>query len=352
MPIRVLLVEDSPIAQVILKRILETSPQIEVVGTASTGLEALAMIPNVEPQVICTDLHMPKMDGLTLTIEVMAHYPCPILVVSSSVHEDDPQNVFQLLSAGAVDIFPKPRGGLTPVDPLLNQELIDKIVVLAGVKVFKKKRAHLIPGKRHKLPLMQARYHNRPRVIAIGASTGGPQALQKLFTKLPPDFPPILCVQHISAGFLQGLIDWLKKTCVLSIEIAQPGQKPHPGHIYFPAENRHLTLDDQGQFVHLDLPTVDGHRPSITVTFDAVAHRYGRHAMGILLTGMGQDGAIGLQAICQSGGMTIAQDNATSVVFGMPKVAIELGAAQQVLPIDAIAQTLLNSVYQPHLRRP
>ncbi|MEM9905759.1 MAG: chemotaxis-specific protein-glutamate methyltransferase CheB [Cyanobacteria bacterium P01_D01_bin.44] len=350
MPIRVLLVEDSPVAQVILKRILEASPQIEVVGTASTGLEALAMIPNVAPQVICTDLHMPKMDGLSLTIEVMAHYPCPILVVSSSVQEDDPQNVFHLLAAGAVDIFPKPCGGLSPVDPVLNQALIDKILVLAGVKVFKKKRAHSILGKRHRLPLMHARYHSRPRIIAIGASTGGPQALQKLFAKLPTDFPPILCVQHISAGFLQGLIDWLKKTCALSIEIAQPGQKPQSGHIYFPAENHHLALDTKGQFVHLDLPSVDGHRPSITVTFDAVAHRYGRHAMGILLTGMGQDGAIGLKAICQSGGMTIAQDDSTSVVFGMPKVAIELGAAQQVLPIDAIAQTLLNSVSQPHLR--
>ncbi|MEO0456601.1 MAG: chemotaxis-specific protein-glutamate methyltransferase CheB [Cyanobacteria bacterium P01_A01_bin.114] len=350
MPIRVLLVEDSPIALVVLKKILEASPQIEVVGTARTGVEALAMIPNVEPQVICTDLHMPHMDGLTLTIEVMAQYPCPILVVSSSVQEDDPNNVFQLLAAGAVDVFPKPRNGLTPLDRLLSRELIDKILILSGVKVFKKKRA-LLASKSPRSGAPTYPHHHRPKIIAVGASTGGPQALQKLFTKLPRDCPPVVCVQHISMGFLQGLIDWLTKTCNLSIEIAQPGQPAHPGHIYFPPENHHLTFDRNRQFVYLDLPPVDGHCPSVTVTFDSIAHAYGRHAVGILLTGMGKDGAVGLKSIKQAGGLTIAQNESTCVVFGMPKVAIELGAARQVLAIDEIAQTLIDCLCQPPVLR-
>ena len=152
---------------------------------------------------------------------------------------------------------------------------------------------------------------------------------------------PIICVQHIYLGFLQGLIDWLARICQLPIYIAQPGDRPKPGRIYFPPEKQHLELDAQGRFVYSDALPVLGHRPSITVTFESVAKFYGKATAGVLLTGMGRDGAEGMQAIAQAGGFTVAQDEATSVVFGMPKEAINLGVVKQVLPIQAIAPMLL-----------
>ncbi|MBI4780762.1 MAG: chemotaxis-specific protein-glutamate methyltransferase CheB [Oscillatoriophycideae cyanobacterium NC_groundwater_1537_Pr4_S-0.65um_50_18] len=346
MPVRVLLVEDSEIALVILKRILETSPQIKVVGTACNGLEALQLIPQTRPDVICTDLHMPQMNGLELTTEVMAIDPRPILVISASVQEDDRHTVFQLLEAGAVDIFPKPSIGLTAVDRSFDQALISKIKVLSGVKVFTRKRK--VSTQRQPLESKNWRtgsFHPypKPQIVVVGASTGGPQALQELFTSLPADFPlPILCVQHISLGFLQGLIDWLSNDCRLPIQIARPGDRPCPGTIYFPQEGQHLELDTRGRFVCSDKPLVDGHRPSATATFQSVVNFYGQKTIGILLTGMGRDGADGMRSIAQAGGFTIAQNEATSVVFGMPKEAIALGAAKQILPIHLIAPALLN----------
>ncbi|MFB2768928.1 chemotaxis response regulator protein-glutamate methylesterase [Pelatocladus sp. BLCC-F211] len=345
MPIRVLLVEDSQIALVLLKRILTSSPQIEVVGEACTGLEALELIPKVEPDVICTDFHMPHMNGLELTTEVMALYPRPILVISVSVQTDDSKNIFQLLEAGAVDIFPKPTIGLAADDEEFKQELINKIKILSGVKVFRKKRKLDTKTQNFqaaKIAALSSKSLAKPKLVAIGASTGGPQALKEIFTKLPLDFPlPVICVQHIYLGFLQGLIDWLAVDCRLSIQIAQLGDTPKPGRIYFPPEQQHLELDQRGRFLYSDSPPVAGHRPSVTVTFASVAKFYGQACVGILLTGMGRDGAEGMQAIAQAGGFTIAQDEASSVVFGMPKVAVELGAAQQVLPIQAIAPKLL-----------
>lgn len=341
MPIRVLLVEDSPVTLVILRRILNSSPHIEVVGEARTGLEALELIPNVQPDVICTDLHMPQMDGLELTSEVMTLYPRPILVISAWVQEEDSPHVFQLLEAGALDIFPKPTIGLTMEDKLLNQELINKIQILSGVKVFKKKRKS--PSQVKNLETFSYKSYLKPEIVVIGASTGGPQAINELLAKLPSNFPvPVICVQHICLGFLQGFIDWLASSCRLQIQIAQPGDIPKPGTIYFPPEQRHLELDDQGRFIYSNLPPLDGHRPSVTVTFKSVAEFYGSATVGILLSGMGRDGAEGMQCIAEAGGLTIAQDEATSVIFGMPKEAIDLGAAKLVLPIHAIAPRLLE----------
>ena len=348
MSIRVLLVEDSPVTLVILRRIFNSSPQIEVVGEARTGLEALQLIPQVHPDVICTDLHMPQMDGLEFTSEVMALYPRPILVISSWVQEEDALQVFQLLEAGALDIFPKPAAGLSTENQLLNQELINKIQILSGVKVFKKKRKSPSPVKC--LDNFSSKSDVKPKIVVIGASTGGPQAINELFAQLPSNFPvPVICVQHICVGFLQGFLDWLASSCRLPIQIAKPGNIPKPGTIYFPPEHQHLELDKQGRFICSNSPPLDGHCPSITVTFKSVAKFYGRATVGILLTGMGKDGAEGMHCIAQAGGLTIAQDEATSVIFGMPKEAINLGAAQLVLPIHAIAPKLLDFLHKQSL---
>lgn len=355
-PIRLLLVEDSPVARTILQRLLHDSTDITVVGTAANGLEALSLIPKLDPHIICTDLHMPKMNGLELTQEVMARFPRPILVISASVQDEDPQNVFRLIEAGALDIFPKPRTGLATEYEKAKQDLLTKIRVLSGVSVFTQHRrdqqvplqAQFAASSLPFAPLLDIR---APRVLAIGASTGGPQALQTILEALPRHFPvPILCVQHISSGFLQGLIDWLNLKSMLHIKIAQVGEIPQAGTVYFPPERHHMQLDRQGRFALIQSAPVAGHCPSVSVLFEAVADYYRRSSVGVLLTGMGKDGATGLQAISQVGGTTIAQDEATCVVFGMPKEAIALGAAQTTLPVQSIAPFLLNTTFASSIR--
>ncbi len=356
MPIRVILVEDSSIALTILKRILDSSPEIEVVGTASTGVEGLDLIPKVNPDVICTDLHMPKMNGLEFTKEVMASYPRPILVISASVLEDDVENIFNLLEAGAVDIFPKPRSGQLQDYESMQQPLINKIKVLSGIKVFTR-RKHSSTIQKPQTLIQNVEINNYPKhkkhihpfkIVGIGASTGGPQALSEIFSQLPKDFPlPIICVQHISQGFLQGFIDWLSNNCLLPIEIAKSGLYPKPGKIYFPLEGHHLQISPTGSFMCSKSPPVLGHRPSVTVTFKSLASYYGKGVIGILLTGMGKDGAEGLLKISESGGFTIAQNEATSIVFGMPHEAIKLGAADEILPIEQIAPKFIKKIIHP-----
>lgn len=377
-------------ALTIFKRLLGSSSEIEIVGTARTGIEGLRLIPKVQPQVICTDLHMPEMDGLEFTQEVMANFPRPILVISSSVQAEDTHNVFKLLKAGAVDVFPKPRAGITSNFEAVKQELIGKIKILSGVAVFTLHRRSSsgkdvlsvcpppkvtasqsvplsqttqLPGKTPKskvetpkskvlTPQSSVSLSASPvppsdprliRMLAIGASTGGPQALHAILTHLPPKFPvPVICVQHISEGFLQGLVDWLRSECSLPVKIAGAGEQPQPGNVYFPPERKHLELDTHGRFIYSSAPPFAGHRPSVTVTFNSVAHFYGRSAVGVLLTGMGRDGADGMQTIVSAGGITIAQNEASCVVFGMPKEAIALGAAHYILPVTEIAPLLLK----------
>lgn len=348
-PIRVFLVEDSPVSLVILKRMLTSTPDIQVVGTARNGIEALELIPEAQPTVICTDFYMPGMDGLEFTKQIMAKYPRPILVISASVQPDNTQNIFQLLEAGAVDVFPKPGAGLAADYELVKEELISKIKVLSGVTVFTKYRpstARPMPAEVSPLRLTNTVVSaSSKRVLAIGASTGGPQALHSILAQLPANLPfPVLCVQHISEGFLQGLVNWLNAECRLPVKIAQAGEVPISGTVYFAPERAHLELDRQGKFICPDSALVDGHRPSVTVTFQSVAKFYGKAAIAVLLTGMGRDGAEGMRAIAEAGGITIAQDEKSSVVFGMPKEAIALGVVQHVLPANDIANFVTNKL--------
>jgi len=361
-PISVIIVEDSPVAVIILQRIFASSPDIKVVGIARNGLEAMELIPKVQPQVVCTDFHMPKMNGLELTQWVMAEYPRPILVISASVDkQDDAQNIFQLLQAGALDVFLKPSVEMAAEYEHIKHDLITRIKVLAGVSVFTQHRFRAKPAppapatptptsptlasqpSRPAQFLIPTSQLSLPRVLAIGASTGGPQALHAILKALPANFPvPILCVQHISEGFLPGLTTWLTAECKLPVVIAQTGELPKPGVVYFAPDRCHLQLTSQGRMVMSNADPVSGHRPSVTVLFEAVANYYRQAALGVLLTGMGRDGAEGLLAIAKAGGSTIAQDEQSCVVFGMPKEAIALGAAQNVLPLMDIAPALLR----------
>jgi len=344
-PTSVLLVEDSPVALEILERLLSSSPDIKVVGKARNGQEALALIPKVQPKVICTDLHMKGMDGLEFTKQVMANDPRPILVISTSVQKEDIHTIFELLQAGAVDVFPKPSTGLASDYEQVKRDLISKIRILSGVTVFTKRQQPSVKAVEVNTATAFTNITRSMRVVAIGASTGGPQAVHKILAQLPADFPvPIICTQHISQGFLQGLVDWLASECKVKVKIAQLGESPLPGTVYFAPDKSHLELDAQGNFIYSSSLPVDGHCPSVTVTFKSIAKFYGKAAAGVLLTGMGRDGAEGMRAIAQVGGMTVAQDEKTCVVFGMPKEAIALHAVQQVLPIQEIAPVLLRKV--------
>ncbi|MCG6553105.1 MAG: chemotaxis-specific protein-glutamate methyltransferase CheB [Candidatus Magnetominusculus sp. LBB02] len=354
--IKVLIVDDSPVAVEVMRRILSSSEDIEVAGTARHGIEALEMIPRLRPDVICTDLHMPQMNGLEFVKEVMLRHPLPILVISVSVFEDNKDNVFQLLDSGAIDVFPKPVGPDLEKSDKFAAGLIAKIKVLSGVVPFRKKTKMVLPPPYPgtapipkpciendvSLPHFEI-MHSRLKVIVIGASTGGPQAIETILKELPSDFSiPIVCVQHISEGFMLSLVDWLKGRSKLNVKIAENNEKPTHGNIYFSTDDRHLTIDRTGAFVLGNEPPEGGHKPSITKTMTSFAEYYRGGVLGVLLTGMGRDGADGMLAISHVGGATIAQDEASSIVFGMPDQAIKLGAAKYILDINKIGRFLVK----------
>jgi len=356
-PITVLVVDDSPVAVTVLKRMLSQAPDIRVVGTATNGEEALAQVAALKPRVICTDYHMPVMDGLEFTRRVMAEYPTPILCVSTSVRAEDKLTVFKLLEAGAVDVFPKPEGGLNSAAAAIQQELIQKVRVLAGVRVFRRRPKPSLAA--HTAQSVASPAVSRTEttttgtipalrtapveVVAIGASTGGPQVLVQVLGALPDSFPvPILCVQHISQGFLTGLVSYLNERCPLRVRVARSGERVLPGTVYFPEENTHLEVTPEHTLLSTRKPRYDSLRPAIHLTFLSVAACYGAGAVGVLLTGMGKDGAEGLLSIARAGGTTIVQEEKSCTVFGMPGEAIKLGAAQHILPPAEIASKLVH----------
>jgi two-component system chemotaxis response regulator CheB len=347
---KVVLVEDSPVALEILQRLLNSSPDVDVVGTARNGVEGLEVITKTKPDVICTDFMMENMDGLEMTQRVMADDPRPILVISNFVQKKDVDNVFRLLQAGAADVFPKPSTD-SPTDyEKLKSALVTKIKVLSNMKVTQKR-----PGQPHSAkpmtsgafsgnqPLM-TNVSSRVKVITIGASTGALPAIQKIVCQLPANFPlPIICTVHVSTGVLSGLVNWLSGECPLKVKIAEVGESPAPGTVYFAPEKNDLELDDRGKFIYSDCPETNKHCPSISATFQSIARFYGKATAGVLLTGLGRDGAEGLQAIALVGGITVGQDDKGGT-FGMVKEAIGLNAVQHVLAIEKIAPFLLKTI--------
>ncbi|HEY9608501.1 chemotaxis protein CheB [Allocoleopsis sp.] len=348
---KVVLVEDSPVALEILQRLLNSSPEVDVVGTARDGVEGLEVINRTQPDVICTDLLMENMDGLELTKRVMAENPRPILVISNFVQKTDVDNVFRLLQAGASDVFPKPSTD-SPTDyEQLKAALVTKIKILSNMKVTAKRPGQSLSAKpmasgafSGNQPLMR-NVSARVKVIAIGASTGGLQSIQKIVTQLPSNFAlPIICTVHVSTGVLSGLINWLSSECSLKAKVAEVGESPAPGTIYFAPEKCDLEIDMRGKFIYSNCPVDNKHCPSISVAFKSIAKYYGKATAGVLLSGIGRDGAEGLQAIAQAGGITIAQDEKGGAAYGMVKEAMSLNAVQQVLTIDKIAPFLLKTL--------
>ncbi len=348
--LRVLVVDDSPVARAVLRSILERDGQIEVVGLARNGWEAVQLTAQLRPDVITMDVRMPGMDGYEATRQIMAYHPTPILIVTASLAKQDVDFSFHMLEAGALDIFEKPAGDDPSALRNRAQALIERVRLLSRVRVITHLRGRRRQPAPTPAPLAPVQVQPAPmplqspeRLVVIGASTGGPRALRQVLHRLPADLPaPVLVVQHMAVGFMQGLVEWLAGETALQVATAHDGEGLAPGRVYVAPENRHLLVEPRR--VRLADRPATTPIPSVDVTMHAAARTFGRRAIGVLLTGMGDDGARGLLAIRRAGGSTIAQDEATSTIFGMPRAAIELGAAEQVLPLEAIAPAIQEAV--------
>ena len=343
--VEVLIADDSPVARDYLRYLLEADPDIRVVAAARDGREALELAQRHRPDVITMDVHMPRVDGIEATRQIMATCPTRILIVSASWNPGDTEKAFQAMQAGALVVVGKPKGLGHPDGQHAAGELIRMVKLMAEVRVIGRRgpSASAAPDVGRPAPptLAQTTFD----AVAIGASTGGPPALQKVLSGLPRPFPlPLLIVQHIAAGFLPGLVDWLAEAAGQPVHIAVGGDQPLPGHAYLAPDGVHMGLSSTGRILLSRSEPENRLRPAVSHLFRSVADRYGHSCVGVLLTGMGTDGARELKLMCDRGAVTIAQDEATSVVHGMPGEAIRLGGATYVLPLDRIAPTLVDAV--------
>ncbi|MDO8847485.1 MAG: chemotaxis-specific protein-glutamate methyltransferase CheB [Coriobacteriia bacterium] len=336
--IRVLIADDSLVAREMLSQILKSDPGIEVVGTAVNGQEAVDMVARLRPDLITMDVHMPKMDGLEATERIMAYTPTPILVVSSSVHGEGMGRAFDALAIGALEVIKKPEPRDWAALEAIGRDIIRRVKILARVRVITHIRGRRAPIHRTEPEQTKASgRRGRVQLVAIGSSTGGPSALLNVLGRLRPDFPlPIVIAQHIAEGFVPGLAAWLDAGCPVKVAAAENGKPVKPGVAYLAATGSNMEID--GSIMRFTKPlTGQLYIPSADTLFESVARSYGPHALGVLLTGMGVDGARGLKQLHDLGATTICQDEATSTVWGMPRAAIEMGAASAVLPVNDIA---------------
>lgn len=337
--INVLIVEDSPVAQKLLERILSTDPAISIMGVVNSGEEAMQFIEQQKPDVITMDVHMSAMDGYETTRRIMEAQPVPIVIVSVSVLSRDMTQVFRALEAGAVAAVEKPPGFGHPEHENLSRKLVQTVKAMSEVKVVRRwARTRLRPET-----IAPSTRTSKIEIVAVGVSTGGPPVLETMLSRLPSDFgAPILIVQHIAAGFLPGLVDWLAQTTNFPVKIAEHNESMRAGCAYLAPDNKQMGVV-RDRIVLSDAPIEHNLRPAASHLFRSVAEIYGAKAAGVLLTGMGRDGAAELKTLRDKGAITFAQDQESSVVHGMPGEAIKLGAATYIMPPERIA-ALLNSL--------
>jgi two-component system chemotaxis response regulator CheB len=345
--IRVLVVEDSPTVREFLRQILCSDPAIEVVATAETGEEALEAVERFRPDIVTMDIHMPRMNGFDATRRIMETHPTPIVIVSGAADATDTAKAFRAIESGALAVLSKPAGVGHPDHQVSTAELVRTVKLMSEVKVVRRwpryRPAEVVPETSPCREIRLRTTHSQPRIVAIGASTGGPPVLQTILAALPRDFPiPVLIVQHIAAGFTQGLVEWLAQSSSLPVHVPTHGQSVLPGHVYVAPDGLHMAVGADGNIqLRLDEPE-NGLRPSVACLFRSVAKAYGPSAVGVLLTGMGKDGAWELKLMKEQGAVTIAQDRETSVVHGMPGEAIRLGGATYVLSPEKIRLALAS----------
>lgn len=344
--IRVLVVDDSALVRKILTEQLSHEPDIEVVGTAVDPYVARQKIVELKPDVLTLDVEMPRMDGLTFLEKLMRHYPLPVVVVSS-VTPKNSEAAMRALSLGAVEVIAKPGSAFSIPD--VSRQLVRAIRAAAVARVSGPRHEPERPETRPRPPGNHlAQLRGSHAVVAIGSSTGGTRALEEILTSLPLDAPGMLIVQHMPEGFTASFAARLNSMSRIEVREARDGDRVGTGVALIAPGNQHMLLERSGAQLQVRLkggPPVNHHRPAVDVLFHSVARVAGRNAVGVILTGMGSDGAAGLLAMRQAGAHTIAQDEKTSIVFGMPKEAIRLGAATEILPLDLIADAMLRAAH-------
>jgi two-component system, chemotaxis family, protein-glutamate methylesterase/glutaminase len=343
--IKVLIVDDSKVVQEFLAHLLSSDPDIQVVGIANSGIEAIDLVKQKKPDVITMDIHMPGMDGYEATRVIMETCPTPIVIVSGSSNKKEVANTFRLLDAGALAVVIRPPGFEHPQFAASRKELVQTVKLMSEVKVIRRftrirkeqsKPLHLVQTFENDLKRIQ--------VIAIGASTGGPMALQIILSRLPGDLPvPVLIVQHIAKGFLKGFVDWLSATSGIKLKIAEDGERISAGIGYIAPDNFHMGVSRGSKIILSDQPPENGLKPSVSYLFRSVAETFGPNALGALLTGMGKDGADGLKTMKDKEAYTVVQSKESCIIFGMPAEALCIGAADQALSPEQISEILAKA---------
>jgi two-component system, chemotaxis family, protein-glutamate methylesterase/glutaminase len=341
--IRVLIAEDSVTVREMLMAVLSSDPEIQIVGMAKDGLEAVELAKALCPDLITMDIRMPKLDGFEATRRIMSEAPVPIVIVSATVDPSGVEISMQALRVGALAVARTPGGSNSSAFEEIGRQLIGTVKAMAQVKVVRR-----WPDRRSDercAPTIGFAARRRPRVVAIAASTGGPAALHRLLSELSPDFPvPILLVQHIADGFVQGFAAWLNAASALLVKLAEPGEMLASKSVYVAPDNRHLGVSPRSEIKLSSAAPIDGFRPSASFLFESVAETFGASTLSIVLTGMGRDGVDGLKAVHAAGGTVLAQDEASSTVFGMSAEAITSGLVDRVLPLAAMARHITELV--------
>jgi two-component system chemotaxis response regulator CheB len=340
---KVLIVDDSALMRQLMKEILADYPEFEVVGTAQDPYDAWRKVKDLDPDVMTLDVEMPRMDGVSFLERLMHLHPMPVLMVSS-LTEAGCATTLRALDLGAVDFVAKPRLDIEEGVPRIADELIHKLRATAMAKPLRQTPRQATTQTQRSCG--SAMLKTTVRIVGIGASTGGTEALREVLTALPPDAPPIAVVQHMPPGFTRAFAERMNTLCAVRVKEASDGDRMIPGHVLIAPGNYHLALTRSGANYAVRVfngESVNRHRPSVDVLFHSIADLAGANAVGVLLTGMGNDGAAGLKSMRDRAAHTIAQNEETSVVFGMPKEAIALGAATEILPLPRICDGILDA---------
>ncbi len=340
MAIRVLIVDDSATARTVLTKALSKDNEIEVIGTAPDAYVARDKIVKLKPDVICLDVEMPRMDGISFLKKLMKHFPIPVLMVSS-LTQRGAQVTFDALDAGAVDYVGKPHSNIYDGIDDIEKELIQKVKTVASSKVRVKNLSTAPKSTERTYALAET----TNKIIAIGSSTGGTVALSELIQEFPKNAPGTVIVQHMPSGFTESFAQRLSEISKVDVKEAKDGDIITKGTVYIAPGDLHMVVKREGGHYKIQIGTgkkISGHRPSVDVLFNSVSKHVGANAVGVILTGMGSDGAKGLLAMKNAGSYTIGQDEKTSVVYGMPKVAYDIGAVIEQQPLENIANTIFK----------
>lgn len=354
--IKVLIIDDSALVRQTLFDILSADPEIEVVGTAADPYIAAQKINEITPDVITLDVEMPRMDGLTFLKKLMSQHPIPVVIIST-LTEKGTDTALHALELGAVEVVAKPKVNTKDLLEKVSKELCEKIKIASIA--FVKRRTHsensaagdVAPKLSADAVLSRTTSHSLIQtteiVIAVGASTGGTEALKNFLVNMPVDSPGIVIVQHMPELFTKQFAKRLDSLCAICVKEAQNGDAVLPGQALIAPGNMHMLLKRSGARYHVEVkdgPLVNRHRPAVDVLFRSVARYAGKNAVGVIMTGMGDDGAKGLLEMKEAGAFTIAQDEKSCVVFGMPKEAIKLNAAKEILPLNQISTYIINKI--------